>query len=53
MPPPDKIIDLENDIQIVKSGTEVIVLDRRSLGVQVLHNGLTKWIHNVDTEAIR
>lgn len=53
MPPPDEVVDFENDIQIANSGTEVIVLDRRSLAVQVMYNGLTKWIHNVDLEAIR
>jgi hypothetical protein len=53
MPPVEDVVDIEKDIRIAKPGTSVIILDRRSMAVQVMFRGMRKWIHNKDLEAIR
>jgi hypothetical protein len=53
MPPADEVVDLDKEIRVAKPGTEVIVLDHRSMAVQVMREGLSKWIYYGDLEAIR
>jgi hypothetical protein len=50
MPPVDDVTDIEKDIRIAKPGEEVIILDRRSMAVQVMFRGMSKWVHNEDLE---
>lgn len=50
MPPVNEVINLDDDIKIADPGTEVFILERRPPAALVLHNDLSKWIHEQDLE---